>query len=182
MKDYSGTSAASVDGAAFVAQTCSICLDGDHDSTWHTLHCNHTFHTNCIVRWLRTSSACPICRDDPHKQADTEGDDDDEGEELFNAQSMRRDYRQRHRELLSGNADIAALACQVKDAKATMKHLCLCLNRTTRRIQARDANVRSAQDAVFKARRRCETLNRQYKHVLEQQLGTRPVQRVVFVT
>ena len=51
---------------------CSICLEAiEEDSTptlnTHSLQCGHTFHTDCIVRSLRSNSACPVCRDDPYK-------------------------------------------------------------------------------------------------------------------
>ena len=43
---------------------CTICLEEviDSDNNKKVLHCNHTFHQNCINRWLRTRSQCPVCR------------------------------------------------------------------------------------------------------------------------
>lgn len=43
---------------------CTICLEEviDSDNNKKVLHCNHTFHENCINRWLRTRSQCPVCR------------------------------------------------------------------------------------------------------------------------
>lgn len=43
---------------------CTICLEEvvDSDNNKKVLHCNHTFHANCINRWLRTRSQCPVCR------------------------------------------------------------------------------------------------------------------------
>lgn len=43
---------------------CSICLEEviDSDNNKKVLHCNHTFHKNCIDRWLSTRSQCPVCR------------------------------------------------------------------------------------------------------------------------
>ena len=43
---------------------CPICLEEviDSDNNKKVLHCNHTFHKNCIDRWLRTRSQCPVCR------------------------------------------------------------------------------------------------------------------------
>lgn len=43
---------------------CTICLEEviDSDNNKKVLHCNHTFHANCINRWLRTRSLCPVCR------------------------------------------------------------------------------------------------------------------------
>ena len=44
-------------------KTCSICLDNLVENT-HTLEgCNHTFHSACLIKWLRTGSyGCPMCR------------------------------------------------------------------------------------------------------------------------
>lgn len=43
---------------------CTICLEEviESDNNKKVLHCNHTFHKNCIDRWLRTRSQCPVCR------------------------------------------------------------------------------------------------------------------------
>jgi hypothetical protein len=43
---------------------CPICLEEviDSDNNKKVLHCNHTFHKNCIDRWLSTRSQCPVCR------------------------------------------------------------------------------------------------------------------------
>ena len=42
-------------------EICPICHNELRTGT-ETLLCQHTFHTMCIHRWLRTSSTCPICR------------------------------------------------------------------------------------------------------------------------
>ena len=45
-------------------QQCSICLDPiQGEDTVVTLECDHTFHSQCIVRWLGEHSTCPLCRD-----------------------------------------------------------------------------------------------------------------------
>lgn len=45
---------------------CSIC----HDSLINpkTLHCNHTFCSECISSWLRIHPTCPVCRSTGHGQ------------------------------------------------------------------------------------------------------------------
>jgi len=37
----------------------SICLD---QIIWNILQCEHKFHGNCIIPWIRENSTCPICR------------------------------------------------------------------------------------------------------------------------
>ena len=50
---------------------CPICYDQIEVNTSYTLECNHKFHTDCIVRWLRSEhSNCPMCNgvvDQNHK-------------------------------------------------------------------------------------------------------------------
>jgi len=44
-------------------QSCSICLEAyEKQEVLYSLHCGHHFHTNCLVRWLRRSGVCPLCR------------------------------------------------------------------------------------------------------------------------
>ncbi|CAN1226333.1 E3 ubiquitin-protein ligase RNF181 [Linum grandiflorum] len=46
---------------------CAICLvemvgGGDCGGSLIRLECKHLFHESCLVSWLRTSNACPLCR------------------------------------------------------------------------------------------------------------------------
>ena len=41
---------------------CTICLLPYTTETRKTTDCNHTFHTECIDRWLLEKSSCPLCR------------------------------------------------------------------------------------------------------------------------
>ena len=48
---------------------CCICLeefhdggDDEYDVEFTPMPCGHGFHNQCIVRWLRTSHMCPLCR------------------------------------------------------------------------------------------------------------------------
>ena len=41
---------------------CTICLLQYTEETKKTTECNHTFHDECIGRWLQTNNSCPLCR------------------------------------------------------------------------------------------------------------------------
>ena len=43
--------------------TCSICYNTYEDGeVAGKLKCCHFYHTQCILRWLETSTTCPLCR------------------------------------------------------------------------------------------------------------------------
>ncbi|KAM7266043.1 hypothetical protein ACFE04_003726 [Oxalis oulophora] len=43
--------------------TCSICLDDFQDGLEVThMPCNHMFHEDCIIEWLKENRLCPLCR------------------------------------------------------------------------------------------------------------------------
>jgi hypothetical protein len=46
---------------------CSICIDNTVDSSngGKLISCNHTFHTECLLKWLsknHSQNKCPNCR------------------------------------------------------------------------------------------------------------------------
>ncbi|GAU41470.1 hypothetical protein TSUD_237200 [Trifolium subterraneum] len=53
-------------------RNCSICMERFHNDLEEdgasdevkvsTMACGHIFHYDCIVKWLRTSHVCPLCR------------------------------------------------------------------------------------------------------------------------
>ena len=44
-------------------KACSICLEDFRVGEMvRTIPCFHSFHANCIDRWLRTRTTCPICK------------------------------------------------------------------------------------------------------------------------
>ena len=50
-------------------ELCPICLSNLNDgNNNHTLPCEHTYHTDCIVQWFRHSGKCPLCLDGPRKE------------------------------------------------------------------------------------------------------------------
>ncbi|PIA32391.1 hypothetical protein AQUCO_04500176v1 [Aquilegia coerulea] len=52
------------DGSDKCILECAICLSmfEDEDIGRHLPSCNHAFHVQCIDKWLRSHSSCPICR------------------------------------------------------------------------------------------------------------------------
>lgn len=50
------------------SNTCAICLTKIETSTENSdvkrveLHCRHSFHKKCIVKWLEYKKNCPLCR------------------------------------------------------------------------------------------------------------------------
>ena len=42
---------------------CSICLEPLSTSPIRELACKHSFHKQCIDRWVHTALTCPMCRD-----------------------------------------------------------------------------------------------------------------------
>ena len=43
--------------------TCNICLDNfEIGNLLRILECNHEFHENCIITWLKSNNTCPVCR------------------------------------------------------------------------------------------------------------------------
>lgn len=46
-------------------ETCPICLETmeiGRSNSLASMSCEHTFHKDCIIEWLRHSNMCPICR------------------------------------------------------------------------------------------------------------------------
>ncbi|EAY79862.1 hypothetical protein OsI_35023 [Oryza sativa Indica Group] len=44
-------------------EECAVCLsDFEEKDRLRTMPCNHSFHENCLFRWLRDSCLCPLCR------------------------------------------------------------------------------------------------------------------------
>lgn len=50
--------------------TCMVCLETiQENQDSYQLHCQHIFHTKCIMDWFRSRSSsgnCPLCNDNPN--------------------------------------------------------------------------------------------------------------------
>lgn len=42
--------------------SCSVCFEVLKDSDKCKTHCNHSFHTSCLLKWISSNSNCPLCR------------------------------------------------------------------------------------------------------------------------
>lgn len=59
---------------------CSICSNSSEATEAFSLPCGHTFHAVCISQWLWRNTSCPICRNVPQSDSDSEvGGLDSEG-------------------------------------------------------------------------------------------------------
>ena len=42
---------------------CAICLELIEEvDQYETIECKHRFHQNCILKWIKHSYECPLCR------------------------------------------------------------------------------------------------------------------------
>ena len=45
------------------SETCSICQEKFmKDDNCAKIDCEHLFHYDCLIKWLKTDNSCPICR------------------------------------------------------------------------------------------------------------------------
>jgi len=42
---------------------CTICLEDKYNTIVGVLQCSHTFHSQCILDWIKIESRCPLCRE-----------------------------------------------------------------------------------------------------------------------
>ncbi|CAJ1341669.1 unnamed protein product [Effrenium voratum] len=55
-------------------QSCAVCLsEFDKDAVLRRLPCAHSFHRNCIDKWLRRNKVCPLCLQDIEVPASPKG-------------------------------------------------------------------------------------------------------------
>ncbi len=45
-----------------VEYLCAICTGNIEHNELSFTNCNHTFHSDCLLKWLDKSNSCPVCR------------------------------------------------------------------------------------------------------------------------
>jgi hypothetical protein len=43
-------------------ETCGICLENLKNRNVSVMTCDHYFHSNCLLKWKKINSICPICK------------------------------------------------------------------------------------------------------------------------
>lgn len=56
---------------------CSICLEKIVNDDKYITSCNHTFHEECIARWMLLNHNCPLCRKHFDYEVDGYNDESD---------------------------------------------------------------------------------------------------------
>jgi len=52
-----------------MSNECTICLLNYNEETKKITECCHTFHTECLDKWLETNNSCPLCRTELKKSS-----------------------------------------------------------------------------------------------------------------
>lgn len=43
-------------------EECCICYEDKHPVPWLRLDCGHEFHRDCVKKWVKKDTSCPLCR------------------------------------------------------------------------------------------------------------------------
>lgn len=61
-------------------EPCAVCMETSIHEAWTQTRCKHTFHTVCLLKWLRVKSSCPLCRTGlgPQQEDESSGTESEE--------------------------------------------------------------------------------------------------------
>ncbi|XP_039835604.1 E3 ubiquitin-protein ligase SIRP1-like isoform X2 [Panicum virgatum] len=80
------------------AEECAVCLqDFVAEDKLRAMPCSHTFHQDCIFRWLEVNHVCPLCRHELPTQEEEE-EDDEEDERGYQEDVIYQIYREMYSE------------------------------------------------------------------------------------
>lgn len=160
-------------------ESCSICLEACTDAA-HTLTCGHTFHTQCIVRWLRASNQCPVCRDNPHATPPPGDGEQTLARTIEEVRASRRRYRNyvnRRNRLAREDAEVGGMRASLHKAREAYERERVAWRKVAQEAErrvARDPDVLRARQAHTAARRRFLRANARFNQVTEGLLGPAP--------
>lgn len=154
---------------------CAICLSCEDDG-WHTLECQHRFHTRCIVDWFRRDNAvCPICRSQPEREESS-------GvaeiiQEHMNFSRDHRNYINRRNRLARSNAQIGGLRSRLQQSRNALKSSERELENVIKEVERKllqDETFVQARREYATARNKFNRLMRRYVLITESILGPEP--------
>ncbi|TQV96609.1 hypothetical protein V2A60_003005 [Cordyceps javanica] len=73
---------------------CSICIDGMKvGEVVVSLPCNHSFHEECVVAWLKAHNTCPVCRAPMEQNERDRNTAESRQQEYNNQNNIQNEYR-----------------------------------------------------------------------------------------
>ena len=154
-------------------ECCSICLSDEEVGQWHTISCGHAFHTDCIVRWLRSNPACPVCRDSPHAPSPKP----DAMQEAFELRRRYRNYINRRNRLARENPQVGSMRAVLRKTQDSLSKQRRILANATQNVErqvATDPSVIAARKGYKNARRKHARAQAKFASVTESLLGPEP--------
>ncbi|XP_074054083.1 E3 ubiquitin-protein ligase TRAIP isoform X2 [Macrotis lagotis] len=144
---------------------CTICSDFfDHSRDVAAIHCGHTFHLDCLIKWFDTapSRTCPQCRIQVGKRSIINKlffDLSQEEETGLDAETLKN-------ELDKTRAQLSLKVKEKKDCQSIIDSL-------REVLDVRNVTIESLQKALGESEMLCSTFKKQIKYLEQQQDETR---------
>ncbi|XP_020854558.1 E3 ubiquitin-protein ligase TRAIP [Phascolarctos cinereus] len=144
---------------------CTICSDFfDHSRDVAAIHCGHTFHLECLIRWFDTapSRTCPQCRIQVGKRSIINKlffDLAQEEETGLDAETLKN-------ELDKTRAQLSLKVKEKKDCQSIIDSL-------REVLDVRNVTIESLQKALGESEMLCSTFKKQIKYLEQQQDETK---------